>query len=218
MSTGEQQAAQTGLTVTGVRRVHSRAVLTLSNGETRTMPRALLRERPYRVGVPFDEAAFDALLQDRAYPFALERAVSLLAVRARTECELRDALRQCAYSEATIERVIARMDEAGYIDDADFAGQWAASRTGKGLGARRIAMELRRKGVDAEIIEQAIGQIDEEERADSVLRAAQKAARGKDLASPADRQKVFAALMRRGYGAADARQAISSLLSEQNDE
>ena len=204
-----------GLSVKSVRRIHSRAVLTLSNGETRVMPRALLRERPYRGGVPFDEAAFDALLRERSYPFALERAVSLLAVRARTERELRDALRQCAYSDAVIDRVIARMDEAGYIDDAGFASQWAASRTGKGLGTRRIVMELRQKGVGAEEIEQALGQLDEEERMESAVRAAQKAARGRDLASPADRQKVFAALMRRGYDSASAKKAITALRAQQ---
>ena len=204
-----------GLSVKSVRRVHSRAVLILSNGETRVMPRALLRERPYRGGVPFDEAAFDALLRERSYPFALERAVSLLAVRARTERELRDALRQCAYSEAVIERVISRMNEAGYIDDADFASQWAASRTSKGLGARRIAMELRQKGVDAEHIEQALGQLDEEECMESAVRAARKAARGKELSSPADRQKIFAALMRKGYDSASARRAIEALRDQQ---
>lgn len=204
-----------GLSVKSVRRVHSRAVLTLSNGETRVMPRALLRERPYRGGVPFDEAAFEALLRERSYPFALERAVSLLAVRARTERELRDALHQCAYSEAVIDRVIARMNEAGYIDDADFASQWAASRTGKGLGTRRIVMELRQKGVDAEQIEQALGQIDEKERMESAVRAAQKAARGRELSSPADRQKVFAALMRRGYDSASAKKAIAALSDQE---
>ena len=204
-----------GLSVKSVRRVHSRAVLTLSNGETRVMPRALLRERPYRGGVPFDEAAFEALLRERSYPFALERAVSLLAVRARTERELRDALHQCAYSEAVIDRVIARMNEAGYIDDADFASQWAASRTGKGLGTRRIVMELRQKGVDAEQIEQALGQIDEKERMESAVRAAQKAARGRELSSPADRQKVFAALMRRGYDSASAKKAIAALRDQE---
>lgn len=213
MNVMEPSAA--GLSIKSVRRVHSRAVLTLSNGETRVMPRALLRERPYRGGVPFDEAAFETLLRERSYPFALERAVSLLAVRARTERELRDALHQCAYSEAVIDRVIARMNEAGYIDDADFASQWAASRTGKGLGTRRIAMELRQKGVDAEQIEQALGQIDEEERMQSALRAAQKAARGRELSSPADRQKVFAALMRRGYDSASAKKAIAALRDQE---
>ncbi len=203
------------LTLLSVRRVHGRAVLSLSSGETRVMPRALLKERPYRGGTPFDEAAFETLLRERAYPFALEKAVSLLAVRARTEKELRDALHQCAYPEETIDRVMARMQEAGYLNDADFAAQWAASRTGKGMGTRRIGMELRRKGVSSETIGQTLDAIDEDELLEGALKTARKAAKGRDLSLPAERQKVSAALIRRGYGYDHARKALSQLLEEQ---
>ena len=203
------------LTLLSVRRVHGRAVLSLSSGETRVMPRALLKERPYRGGTPFDEAAFETLLRERAYPFALEKAVSLLAVRARTEKELRDALHQCAYPEETIDRVMARMQEAGYLNDADFAAHWAASRTGKGMGTRRIGMELRRKGVSSETIGQTLDAIDEDELLEGALKTARKAAKGRDLSLPAERQKVSAALIRRGYGYDHARKALSQLLEEQ---
>lgn len=64
-----------------VRRDHGRAALTLSNGETLVMPRAMLKERPYRGGTPFDREAFDAFLSERSYPFAMEKAVALLAMR-----------------------------------------------------------------------------------------------------------------------------------------
>ena len=82
--------------LTGVRRIHGRAVLTLSTGETLSMPRAMLKERPYRSGTPFDRDSFDAFLRERAYPFAMEKAVALLASRARTETEIADAQRQNA--------------------------------------------------------------------------------------------------------------------------
>ena len=52
--------------LTGVRRIHGRAVLTLSTGETLSMPRAMLKERPYRGGTPFDRDNFDAFLRERA--------------------------------------------------------------------------------------------------------------------------------------------------------
>ena len=74
---------------------------------------------------------------------------------------------------------------------------------------------MHQKGVDAEQIEQALGQIDEKERMESALRAAQKAARGRELSSPADRQKVFAALMRRGYDSASAKKAIAALRDQE---
>ena len=96
------------LTISSVKRVHGRASLILSSGETLTMPRAMLKERPYRSGMPFDRMQFHAFLLERSYPFALDKAVSLLASRARTEQEIVSALRQNAYPEQTIARVMAR--------------------------------------------------------------------------------------------------------------
>ena len=89
------------------------------------------QERPYRGGTPFDREAFNSFLRERSYPFAVEKAVALLAMRSRTQQEIADALRKNAYPERTIARVMARLDEAGYINDTDFAEQWAASRTTK---------------------------------------------------------------------------------------
>lgn len=203
------------LMLTGVRRIHGRAVLTLSNGETLSMPRAMLKERPYRGGTPFDRESFSAFLRERAYPFAMEKAVALLASRARTEKEIADALRLNAYPEQTIARVMARLIEAGYLDDGDFAGQWAASRSAKGMGERRIRMELRQKGVDTDTIERALSSVDEDEQMDGALKAAQKAARGKDLSQPSERQKVLAALARRGYAYDVARSALARLLESE---
>lgn len=203
------------LMLTGVRRIHGRAVLTLSNGETLSMPRAMLKERPYRGGTPFDRDSFETFLRERAYPFAMEKAVALLASRARTEREIADALRQNAYPEQTVARVMARLHEAGYLDDGDFAEQWAAFRASKGLGERRIRMELRQKGVDADTIERALSSVDEEDQMDGALKAARKAARGKELSQPSERQKVLAALARRGYDYATARAALAHLMEDE---
>ena len=203
------------LTVSSVRRIHGRAVLTLSNGETVSMPRAMLRERPYKSGLPFDRSAFDAFISERSYAFAMEKAVSQLAMRARTEKELESALEKNAYPERTIARVMAYLQEAGYINDADFAAQWTAARTTKGLGSRRIQMELRQKGVDSQQIDEALTSIDEDVMLDGAIKAAQKASRGKDLSSPADRQKILAALARRGYDFSLAKKAIQLLIESE---
>ena len=174
----------------------------------------MLKERPYRGGTPIDREAFDAFLSERSYPFAMEKAVALLAMRPRTQQEIADALRKNAYPVRTIARVMARLDEAGYINDTNFAEQWAASRTGKGMGARRIRMELRRKGVDGDAIDEALSSIDEDEMLSGALKAARKAASGKDISDPKDRQKVLAALARRGYGYSEAKQALDMLKEE----
>lgn len=201
------------LTISSVRRIHGCAVLTLSNGDVLTMPRALLKERPYKGGMPFDRQAFDTLVQERSYAFALERAVAQLATRARTEKEIVDCLRKNAYPEEDIAKVMARLNEAGYINDAEFAEQWISSRANKGLGFRRIRMELRQKGVEQAEIDHALSSIEDEDVMAGALKAAQKASRGKDLASPSDRRKILAALARRGYDFTTAKRTLQMLIT-----
>jgi len=210
----DKPISSSALTVSSVRRSQGRAMLTLSNGETLAMPRAMLKERPYRSGMPFDRDAFDTLMNERAYPFAMDKAVTLLSLRSRTEKEIADSLRRNAYPEKTIARVMARLIEAGYLSDAAFAASWAASRTSKGMGACRIRMELRQKGVSQNEIDSALSAIDEDDMLSGAIRTAEKAARGKDLSSPADRQKILASLARRGYDYAAARQALQAILSQ----
>jgi len=200
--------------VSSVRREHGKAILTLSNGEIRMMPRAMLRERPYRSGMPFDEEAFTLLIRERSYPFAMEKAVALLSMRSRTEKEIVDALRKNTYPEEAIARVMQRLQEVGYINDTQFAAEYSASRLSRGMGARRIAMDLRMKGVDAETIDQTVSSFDRDEVLSGAIRMARKAANGKKLTDRADRQKILAALLRRGYDYGTARQALDALSEE----
>ena len=204
------------LQISSVRRIHGRAILTLSNRETISMPRAMLRERPYKSGMPFDRSAFDTFMLERSYAFAMEKAVAQLAMRARTEKEIEDCLIKNAYPERAIAKVMAYLHEAGYINDAEFAEQWTEARTTKGLGSRRIQMELRQKGVDQTQIEQVISSIDENKMLEGAVKTALKAARGKDLSSPADRQKILAALARRGYDFSLAKKAIQQLMETES--
>lgn len=200
------------LQISSVKRVHSKAILILSNGTSVCMPRIMLRERPYRSGMPFDPQSFEVFLRERSYSFAIEKSIALLASRARTEKEIEDYLRLNAYPEITIARVMSRLLDAGYLNDSDFAAAWAQSRNSKNLGGKRIRMELRNKGVAQEDIEAAMASLDESDVFSSAVRAAEKAARGKQFTSPADRQKIIAALARRGYDFTLAKQALQHII------
>lgn len=203
------------LTISSVKRIQGKAVLSLSDGQTLVMPRAMLKERPYRAGMPFDSAQFHAFLAERSFPFALEKAIALLASRARTEREIVDALTRNAYPESTIARVMARLQEAGYTDDAAFSEQWVSSRAAKGLGPRRIRQELLHKGISSCEIGRALDAADEDEMLENAVRMAKKAAAGKDLSDYADRQKVIAALARRGYDFSLAKQALQQIMNQE---
>jgi len=164
------------------------------------IPAPLFRERPVRAGDELDVAAHIEWMRERGYPFALDTAVASLAARPRTVREVDARLEQAGYDEAVRERVVARLTEEGYLNDAEFADRWAASRSSRALGARRIAGELQKKGVDRDIIASALSQVDEEEQLRAATAHAEKLlARtcGKDARDA--RRKVEAALARRGY-------------------
>jgi len=206
------------LKISSVKREHGKAVLTLTNGEVYYMPRAMLKERPYKCGMPFDADTFHAFIKERSYPFALEKAISLLSLQARTEHEIAASLRKNVYPEETIARVMARLHDAGYINDSDFSIQYSSTRLSRGMGTRRIRMELRRKGIDSATADHAIDNLDSEDIYLSAIKAARKAVRGKDLTNRDDRQRVMAALARRGFDYSITREAIQTLVNENSDE
>ena len=164
------------------------------------MPRVMLKERPYRSGMAFDRSSFDAFLIDRSYSYALEKAIRLLAARSRTEKEIEISLRQNAYPEITIARVMERLLKAHYLNDSEFAANWAASRSTKGIAQEEI--------------DTALEALEEADIIASAIKVAEKAARGKDLSSREDQQKVIAALVRRGYSFSVARRALLDILNQ----
>jgi regulatory protein len=88
---------------------------------------------------------------------AKQKAFRLLAVRGRSEKELRSKLREKGFDEAVIEEVVARFYELKYLDDASFARQWARNLgVNKLFGNRRIVSSLREKGISPPLIEEAI--------------------------------------------------------------
>ena len=85
----------------------------------------------------------------------------LLTARARTRAELEGQLTKRGYPDDVSARVLDRLTDVGLIDDADFADQWVRSRrVNAGKGKRALAAELRTKGIDDELIAEAVADVD----------------------------------------------------------
>jgi regulatory protein len=132
---------------------------------------------------------------------ATDICYALLAARARTRVELKDALLRKGISEQTAELVLAKFDRAGLIDDAAFAEVWVRSRhTYQGLARRALAMELRRKGVADEVAAEAVAAVDdeaEEDRARDLVRKKLRTMAGLDDTTKI--RRLVAVLARKGY-------------------
>jgi regulatory protein len=131
------------------------------------------------------------------------KAYRLLARRAHSEKELLEKLRAGGFPATVVEEVIRRCRELGYLNDEAFAIQRARLlATGRLQGDRRIALDLRERGIDEELRRRAIaevrGELDERGAAERLLR---KKIRGRPVAALDDREKARLArsLMTKGF-------------------
>jgi len=100
---------------------------------------------------------------DPLYEKARQKALRYLAYRGRSVEEVRTRLAEKGFDEAVIKKVINRFSDLGYLDDRNFAGQWAKSlAAGRLWGDRKIEASLRGKGISRDLIQEAIAGAREE--------------------------------------------------------
>jgi len=82
-------------------------------------------------------------------------ALRLLGGRAHSMGELKEKMRGRAQRPENVERVLARLKEAGFVDDRKFAENYAASRLeNQGFGKMRVLRDLRLRRVAPKLAEQ----------------------------------------------------------------
>ncbi|MBR2925692.1 MAG: regulatory protein RecX [Clostridia bacterium] len=206
--------------VTAIERSGRHNVLVTINEEIQLMlSRDIWAERPLSEGEELDFAEFSQWLLPRQYPEALNKAVVLLAQRARSGGEIRQKLERAHYLEDTIDMVLYKLEKERLLDDEAFAREFAASCARRQMGKSRIRMELVRKGLPRELIDRTMEELPQEEADDAAIRLAQKLLRrhnGEDTRK--EMQKVLAAMARRGYSYEDSKEAIEAALQMEENE
>ena len=148
--------------------------------------------------------------QDRLWK-AREAALVLLSFRPRSAQELRRRLREKEFPEEVVEECLGGLEGIGMVDDSAFAATFVRDRVRfKPRGVRRLAQELRTKGVDAETAHEAIREVFEDAEVSETELAREAAAKwsrrpGEDRNRA--RQRFYAFLARRGFGG-DAIRAV----------
>jgi len=205
--------------IEAIERVRSQVRIVISGVDEIRIPANLFRARPLREGDEIDLEEYENWLLLHQYRPALDKAVALLAARAHSKREIEEKLRRAGYRPATIEMVLYKLERESLLDDGDFAQQWVAARSNRKLGRRRIAQELKYKGVSAEEAEAALEAVDDEtELAAAVSLAEKAAARSKPGEDPRkSAQRILGMLVRRGYGWDVARAAIARVMRDVDD-
>ncbi|MQS14236.1 recombination regulator RecX [Streptomyces kaniharaensis] len=160
-----------------------------------------------------------AAAEESADPEARARDICLrlLTGAAKTRKQLADALRKREIPEDVADGVLTRLEEVGLIDDAAFAAAWVESRHAvRGLSRRALAQELRTKGVAADLVEQAVAQLDhddETEAAQALVERKLRSTRGLD--PQARMRRLVGMLARRGYSEGLAFRVVRTAIDEE---
>ncbi len=165
------------------------------------------------VGQELSEEKIAELQSQDEHEVAYQRALNFLSYRIRSEAEIRRNLQKHQVAEESCHAVITRLQRANLVNDAEFAQTWVENRSEfRPRGRRALRMELRKKGLNQEIIEQALEKIDEDTLA---YQAARKKVRKLENLEWAEfRKKLGGFLARRGFNYATISPIVSQVWAE----
>ena len=140
----------------------------------------------------------------KLYQRALEKALS----RPHSERELRDYLNRKVFEKKLdkkyIDEIIGRLIDRGYLNDRRFAEWYVENRfVKKGVSRRRLNMELSKKGVAKEIIDETLSTSERDDAGEILKIITRKRARYDD-------EKLLAYLCRQGFSFDLSRELIQS--------
>jgi regulatory protein len=144
-----------------------------------------------------------------------DRALRLLAVRSRSRHELRTRLVRAGYEPEDVDAALADLEAVGLVDDERFARELAESQRRRGMGRRAGMSALRGKGVDRDLAERTIEEVQPEDDAEIAYELA-RARLGRLRSLPPDvaYRRLIGFLVRRGYEPVIASTAVRRAVAE----
>ena len=124
-----------------------------------------------------------------------------LADRARSRAELAEVLAKKHVPSDIAASLLDRFERAGLVDDAAFARDWVEGRQrSKGLASSVLRLELRRKGVDDDLIDAALLDVDPDQERQAAHRLVQRKLRSVQGLDPSVQvRRLTGMLARKGY-------------------
>lgn len=138
---------------------------------------------------------------NKSFQKARKYSFLLLKFRERSQREIIERLRSKKFDAKVITETVFWLKEKNFINDNLFAKSWIESRLEKNFALRKIAQELRLKGIDSKIIEEEINKasIDYSET-EEVRKVALKLFNNlKGIEAKKAKGRLFSALIRRGF-------------------
>ncbi len=148
----------------------------------------------------------EALTYESDYIRAKSRALWYLSRSDHSEKALKEKLIAAGFDPEACREAVSRMAELGLVDDESYARRLAEYLSASGSSKREIAFKLSQKGIPSDIVKDIISQ-DETDEKEKLLHLIETKYKNR-LSGEKEIEKVFAALIRKGFSYSDVRSAL----------
>lgn len=167
-----------------------------------------------RPGLELGLEDLEALQASAKTSSAKAAAANMVGSRALSKKELTDRLLRKGTEEAEAQAAADWLEDLGAVNDGEYAAALVRHYGSRGYGPARVREELRRRGVDRALWEEAMEEMpDPAEILDKLI---QKRCRG-DLSDPRERRRTSDALLRRGFAWRDVKAAMGRYAEMEED-
>ena len=141
----------------------------------------------------------------------------MLTGRARTRAELADALKAREVPDDAAVRVLDRLSRVRLIDDQAFATSFVQSRHhDRGLSARELSRQLRAKGIEESLVDEALAELDPDRERDTARQLVERKLRSMSRLEPqVQTRRLVGMLARKGYSPGMAFQLVREVIGAQ---
>ena len=165
-----------------------------------------------KADMQIEEERLAQIQEENEFSTAFELALNYVARYKKTKKQLIDYLIKKGYLYSVAIKVVKKLEGYGFVDDNDFAKSYA-QQGAKNKGKMLIKMQLRAKGVDKSIAENAVEEMDEQPAANQL---AVKYMRSKELTKE-NLAKCYRYLLSKGFSFESAQTAIKAIKEVDDD-
>jgi SOS response regulatory protein OraA/RecX len=150
-------------TITALRDVpRGRVAIELDGSPWRTVPIEVIVRTGLAEGRTLDRAGLRLFRRELRRAEALAVAGRALRSRDLSRVRLAQRLERAAVAPAVVSESLGVLTGSGLVDDDRFARSRADALAGRGYGDAAIRHDLERQGISAELVEDALGQLEPE--------------------------------------------------------
>lgn len=166
-----------------------------------------------KAGDDIEKERLDEIQSDSETARAFDKALLFISLSKKTKKQVRDYLTKKGYTDKTIDRALEKMQSYAFIDDEDYARDYARSVSAN-KGKRLIALELKRKGVSDADASAALDELGDE--LPSATAVAEKYAKNKEK-NRENLLKCYKYLLSKGFSYDTAKQAADEIFRYEDD-